>query len=61
VAADLTVKRRGEGGVDPNREVPRKATEERSRLFDDADRTGQDSHEIVQYQSVEPPGPLLHR
>ena len=49
------------GGVDPNREVRGKATEARSRLFDDADRTGQDSQEIVQYQRAEPPGPLLHR
>jgi len=49
------------GGVDPNREVRGKATEARSRLFDDADRTGQDSQEIVQYLRAEPPGPLLHR
>jgi len=50
-----------EGGVDPNREVGGKATEARSQLFDDADRTGQDSQEIVQYQRAEPLGPLLHR
>ena len=61
VPADPTMWRRGEGGVDPNGEVRRKATEPRSRLFDDADRTGQESQEIVQYQRGEPPGPLLHR
>jgi len=61
VPADPTVRRRGEGGVDPNREVRAKATEARSRLFDDADRTGQDSQEIVQYLIAVPPGPLLHR
>ena len=61
VPADPTARRRGEGGVDPNREVRGKATEARSRLFDDADRTGQDSQETVQYQRAEPPGPLLHR
>jgi len=60
VPADPTVRRSGEGGVDPTREVGGKATEARSRLFDDADRTGQDSQEIVQYQRAEPPGPLLH-
>jgi len=47
VSADPTVRRRREGGVDRNREVRGKATEARSRLFDDADRTGQDSQEIV--------------
>jgi len=36
-------------------------TEGRSRLFDDADRTEQCFKEIVQYQGVEPPGPLLRR
>jgi len=61
VPADQTVRRRGEGGVDPNREVRGKATGVRSRLFDDADRTGQHSQEIVQYLRAEPPGPLLHR
>ena len=61
VPADPSVRRRGEGGVDPKREVRGKATEARSRLFDDADRTGLDSQEIVQYRRVEPPGPLLHR
>ena len=61
VPADPTVRRRGEGGGDRNREVRGKATEARSRLFDDADRTGQDSQEIVRYQRAEPPGPLLHR
>jgi len=61
VPADPTVRRRGEGGVDPNREVQGKATEARSRLFNDADRTRQDSQEIVQYQRAEPPGPQLHR
>jgi len=50
VPADPTMRRRGEGGVDTNREVQGKATEARSRLFDDADRTGQDPQEIVQYQ-----------
>jgi len=49
------------GGLDPNREVRGKATEARSRCFDDANRTGQDSPEEVQYQRAEPPGPLLHR
>ena len=49
------------GGVDPNREVRGKATEARSRLFNDADRTGQDSQEIVQYQRAEPPGPLVNQ
>jgi len=43
VPANPTVRRRIEGGVDPNREVRGKATGARSRLFDDADRTGQDS------------------
>jgi len=47
VPADPTMRRRGEGGVYPNREVRGMATEERSRLFDDADPTGQDSQEIV--------------
>ena len=61
VAADPPVRRSGEGGVDRNREVRGKATEARSRLFDDADRTGQDSDEIVQYQRAEPQGPLLHQ
>jgi len=61
VPADPTMRRRGEGGVDPYREVRGKATEARSPLFDDADRTGEDSQEIVQYQRVEPPAPLLHR
>ena len=61
VPADPTVRRRKEGGVDPNREVRGKATEARSRLFNNADRTGLDSQEIVQYQRAEPPGPLLHR
>ena len=60
VQADETVGAE-RGGVDPNREVRGKATEARSRSFDDADRTGQDSQEIVQYQRAEPPGPLLHR
>jgi len=59
--ADQTVRRSREGGVDRNREVRGKATEARSRLFDDADRTGPDSKEIVRYQRAEPPGPLLHR
>ena len=49
VPADPTVRRSKEEGVDPNREVRGKATEARSRLFDHADRTGQDSQEIVQY------------
>jgi len=49
------------GRVDPNQEVRGKTTEARSLLFDDADRTGQDSQEIVQYQRAEPTGPLLHR
>jgi len=61
VPADPTVRRSKEGEVDPNREVRWKATKTRSRLFDDADRTGQDSQEIVRYQRAEPPGPLLHR
>jgi len=61
VPADPTVRRSKEGGVDPNREVRGKASEARSRLFDDADRTGQDSQAIVQYQRAEPPGTLLHR
>jgi len=61
VPADPTLRRRKEGGVDTNREVRGKATETRSRLFDDADPTGQDSQEIVQYQRVELPGPLLHQ
>jgi len=61
VPADPTVRRSKEGGVDPNLEVRGKATEARSRLFDDADRTGQDSQEIVRYQRAGPPGPLLHR
>ena len=49
------------GGVDPKREVRGKATEARSRFFNDTDRTRQDSQEIVQYQRAEPPGPLLHQ
>jgi len=49
------------GVVDPNPEVRGKATEARSRFFNNADRTGQDSQEIVQCQRAEPPGPLLHR
>jgi len=49
------------GGVDPNQEVRGKATEARSPFFDDAECTRQDSQEIVQYQRVEPPGPLLHQ
>ena len=61
VPADPTVRRSKKGGVDPNREVRGKATEAKSRLFDDADRTGQDSQEIVRYQRAEPPGPLLQR
>ena len=61
VPADQTVRRSGDGRVDPNREVCGKATEARSRHFNDGDRTGQDSQEIVQYQRAEPPGPLLHR
>jgi len=61
VPADPTVKRSKEGGVDPNQEVRGKATEARSRLFDQADSTGQISPEIVRYQRAEPPGPLLHR
>ena len=61
VSADPTVRRSGEGGVDPNRDVRGNATVARSRLVDDADRTGQDSQEIVQYQRAEPPGPLLRR
>ena len=61
VPADPRVRRSREGRVDPNREVRGKATEVRSQLFDEADRTGQDSQEIVQYQRAEPPGPLLHR
>jgi len=61
VPADPTVRRRKEGGVDPNREVRGNATEARSPLFDNADRTGQDCQEIVQYQRAETPGPLLHR
>jgi len=60
VRADETVGAE-KGGVDPNRVVRGKATEARSRFFDDADRTGQDSQDIVQYQRAEPPGPLLHR
>ena len=58
--AEVTVGVEG-GGVDPNREVRGKATEARLQFFVDADRTGQDSQEIVQYQRAEPPGPLLHR
>jgi len=50
----------GKGRVDTNPEVPGKATETRSQSFDDANRTGQDSQEIVQYQRAEPPGPLLY-
>ena len=61
VRADPTVRKGKEEEVDPNREVRGKATEARSRLFDDADRSGQDSQEIVQYQRGEPPWPLLHR
>ena len=61
VPADPTVRRSREGGVDTNREVRGKATEARSRLFDDNDRTGEDSQEIVRYQRAEPAGPLLHR
>jgi len=60
VRADETVGAE-KGGVDPNEEVRGKATEARSQLFNDADRTGQDSQEIVQYQRAEPPGPQLHR
>jgi len=60
VPADPTVRRSKIGGVDPNGEVRGKATKARSRLFNDADRTGQDSKEIVQYEREEPPGPLLH-
>jgi len=60
VPADETIGVEG-GGVDPNQEVPGKATEVRSRFYDDADRTGQDYQEIVQYQRAEPPGLLLHR
>ena len=60
VRADKTVGVEG-GGVDPNQEVRGKATEVRSRFFVQADRTAQDSQEIVQYQRAEPPGPLLHR
>ena len=61
VPADPTVRRSGEGGVDPNRQVRGKATEARSQLFNNANHTEQDSEEIVQYQRAEPPGPLLHR
>jgi len=61
VPADPTVRKGKEEGVDPNREVQGKATQARSRLFDDADRTGPDSQEVVQYQRAEPLGPLLHR
>jgi len=60
VRADETVGAEKEG-VDPNREVRGKATEARSRFFDDADHTGQDSQEIVEYQRAEPLGPLLHQ
>jgi len=60
VPADKTVGAE-KGGVDPNQEVRGKATEARSRFFDNADRTGHDCQEIVQYQRAEPPGPLLHR
>ena len=60
VRADGTVGAE-KGGVEPNREVPGQATEVRSRLCDAADRTGQDSQELVQYQRAEPPGPLLRR
>jgi len=42
VQADKTVGREG-GGVDPNREVRGKATGVRSRFFNHADRTGQNS------------------
>jgi len=59
VRADKTVGAE-KGGVDPNREVRGKATEVRSRFFDQADCAGQESQEIVQYQRAEPPGPLLH-
>jgi len=59
VPADPTVRRRKEGGVEPNREVRAKASEARPRLFDDADCTGLDPQEIVQYKRAEPPGPLL--
>jgi len=52
VRADETVGAE-KGGVDPNREVRGKATEARSPLFDDADRTGQDSQEILQYKRAE--------
>ena len=51
----------GVGGVDPIREVRATGTETRSQLFDDADRTELSPQDIVQYQRVEPPGPLLHR
>ena len=60
VRADGTIGAEEEG-VDPNRQVRGKATEARSRPFDDADRTGQDTQEIVQYQRAEPPGPLLRQ
>jgi len=60
VRADETIGAE-KGGVDPNREVRGKWTKAIPRLCDDADRTGQDSHEIVQYQRAEPLGPLLHR
>ena len=49
------------GGVDPNREGRVNGSEARSRSFDNADHTGQDSREIVEYRRVEPLGPLLHR
>jgi len=60
VRADETVGAE-KGGVDPNREVQGKATEARSQFFGDANSTGQDSQEIMQYQRAEPPGPRLHR
>jgi len=60
VRADETVGAE-KGGVDPDQEVGVKAAEAGSQFFDNADRTGQDSQEIVQYHRAEPPGPLLHR
>ena len=59
VRANETV--RAERGGDTNLDVRGKVTEARSRFFDDANHTGQDSQEIVQYQRSELLGPLLHR
>ena len=57
-------RRNRRSGERRGRPKPRSTREgDRSEIttFRDADRTGEDSQEIVQYQRAEPPGPLLHR